>query len=294
MKKKIIISGAQRRVSPWAAFMLSLAVTGLGQLYCGRAARGAALMLLRVIAVISVPCYSALNPDANVASEIACAISVFIAITVLSPVEALAAAVQSGGKIPAKRYSSAGFYSVFAAASLCITALSLVLFFSCFSLFRSHTSFSPLVEAGDILIANKIRHSHAHGEAVFSSDRSLLRIIALPGETAAYENRKLSVNGIELHRSVYTEEELNDLHLTDNNVTCEHNGRYRYAVVPSDEKFSIVMRMSDTEYGAALDERKNADSFIKITAGSTASSFEGVLISPSRKIMLVLPQVLSR
>lgn len=294
MKKKIIVSGADKRVNPWLAFMFSLAVTGLGQVYCGRAARGSAFMLIRVIAVISVPCYTVLNPGANVAAEITAAIASFLFITVLSAAEALAYALRSGGRIKKKRYSSTGCYTVFAAASLAATTLSLMLFFSCFTFFRSPSEFNPLVEPGDFLIANKIRGSYAHGEAVFNRDFSLLRIIALPGETVSYKNRILSVNGTELHRSIFTEDELNSLHLTDNNVTAEHNGRYMYAVIPSAEKFEFSMKTSDGEYCAAADERKEAGSFTGIQAGSIASSFEGVLLSPSRKVMLVIPQMPSR
>ncbi|HPS57422.1 MAG TPA: S26 family signal peptidase [Spirochaetota bacterium] len=294
MKKKIIVSGADKRVNPWLAFMLSLAVTGLGQVYRGKAARGTAFLLFRVIAVISVPCYSVLNPESNVAAEIAAAITAFLVITILSPAEALVCALQSGGSIKKKKYSSAGYYIVFSAVSLGITALSLVLFFSCFSFFRSSSAFNPLVEPGDILIANKIKRVYTRGESVFDMNYSLLRIIALPGETVSYKNRILSVNGVDLHRAIYTEDELNSLNLTDNNVTSEYNGQYRYAVIPSMEKFTITMETSGSEYCAASDERKDAGSFTKIPAGAIAASFEGVLISPSRKIVLVTPQMRSR
>lgn len=294
MKKKIIISGDEKSVSPLLAFVLSLAVTGLGQIYCGKAARGAAFMLIRVIAVISVPCYSALTPGANASAEIASAVAVFLLISLLSPAEALAGALQSRGCIKKKRYSSPGYYTAFASASLVITALSLLFFFSCFSFFRAGSAFNPLVEQGDILVANKIKRTYTHGEAVFTSDYTLTRIIALPGESADYNNRILSVNGTALHRSIYTEDELDTMHLSDNNVISEHNGTYRYAVISAPGKFTVSMRASSGEYCTALDERKDAGSFMKIPAGSIAASFEGVLISPSRKAVLIIPQHSSR
>lgn len=294
MKKKLIISGADRRINPWLAFMLSLAVTGLGQVYSARAARGTAYMLLRVIAVIAIPCYSVLNPGANVAAEIASAITVFILVSVISPVEALSMAIISRRHSVKKKYNSAAYYSLFAVASLCITALSLLLFFSCFSFIRASAAFNPLVAQGDILIVNKMNRSYSGGDAVFDRNYSLFRIIALPGETVSYKNRIMIVNGTELRRSIYTEEELNSLNLTDNNVTSESSGRYSYAVIPPAEKFSISMQLSGGEYCAAADERKNADSFIKIRSASIAASFEGVLVSPSRKAMIITPLTGSR
>jgi signal peptidase I/TM2 domain-containing membrane protein YozV len=294
VKKKIIISGDEKSVSPLLAFVLSLAVTGLGQVYCGKASRGAAFMLIRVIALISVPCYSVITPGANAAAEIAVAITAFMLITLLSPAEAMAGALQSRGCIKKKRYSSPGYYTAFASAALVITALSLVFFFSCFSFFRAGSAFNPLVEQGDILVANKIKRTYTHGEAVFTRDYSLVRIIALPGESADYNNRILSVNGIALQRSIYTEDELSTMHLTDNNVTAEHNGLYRYAVISVPEKFSVSMRALSSEYCTAADERKDAGSFIKIPADSIEASFEGVIISPSRRAVLITPQISSK
>lgn len=293
-KNKIIISGADKKAGPWLAFLLSLAVTGLGQVYCGKASRGTAFMLLRVIAAISVPCYSVLLPEANVAAEIAVAVTSYLVITIMSPIEALASTLKTGGRIKMKQYTNRLFYVFFAAASLCICAISTIFFFSCFSFSRAYSAYSPLVAHGDILIINKIRKEHTRGEMIFSRDYSLLRIIALPGETVSYKNRVLSINGSELHRSVYSEEELNQLHLTDNNVTAEHNGMYRYAVIPSTDKFSVSIKTGEDEYCTAADERKDAGSFGIITSGAIAASFEGVLISPSRKVILVKPQSRSR
>jgi len=291
VKKKIIVSGADKNISPWLAFMLSTAAAGLGQVYGGRAAKGAAFMLLRAIAVVSVPCYCLLNTGVNVASEIAIAAAVFAAISLFSPIEALASAIKNGGRIKVKSYNTVPYYALFAAASTLITILSLVIFFSCFSFFRSRAVFTPLVEPGDILIVNKTGRDYVRGEAVFDSSYNILRIIALPGETALFKNRILSVNGTALHRSVYSEEELNALRLTDNNVISEHNGHYRYAVIASTEKFTLEMNPAEGEYLVSTDERKDADSFTRLAPGAIAGSFEGILFSPSRTTLIILPQM---
>lgn len=291
MKKKIIVSGADRNINPWLAFMFSAAATGLGQVYSGKAAKGAAFMLLRGIAIISVPCYCLLNTGVNVAAEIAIAVAFFIAISLLSPIEALAYAIQTGGRVKVKPYNTVPYYGLFAAASTLITILSLVIFFSCFSFFSSRALFTPLVEPGDILIVNKIDRDYVRGEAVFDSSYNILRIIALRGETALFKNRILTVNGTELHRSIYSEKELNSLRLTDNNVISEHNGRYRYAVIASTEKFTLQLNPTPGEYTAAADERKDADSFTSLAPEGIAGSFEGILFSPSRGAFIILPQM---
>ena len=290
MKKKIIISGADKRVIPWAAFSLSLAVTGLGQVYRGKVSRGFAFVLLRVVAVISVPAYSMLNPGVNSIHEIAAAVMVFILITVLSPIEALAGSIISG-RITKKRTGSGAFYAGFTLFSLGLTALSLMIFFSCFSLYRSSSAFYPLIDSGDIIIVNRIKREYKRGEAVIDSNFSPVRIIGLPGETMVYKNRILSVNGIELKRSIYTDAELNSLGLPDSRVISEYNGSCRYAVLPSEKKFTVTVKAGKDEYCAARDHRKVAGDFSAISTGSITASFEGVLLSPARNLLAVKPQI---
>lgn len=287
MKKKIITSGEEIAVKPWVAFILSLFATGLGQVYSGSAAKGAAFMLLRVLSVISVPCYAAVNPDASILLPALTAVCAFVVLSLASPFEAMASAIPDR-KITRRKFNSVQFYSGFAAISILLLALSLMVFFSFFTLCRADADYSPLVSRGDILLVNKTAREYRNGQSVLYRNMPL-RIISCPGETAGYLNGRFTLNGTELPISAFTEDELQSLSLNSLEVLSETGGGYRYAVIKPAVKTVYKIVTDDKKYFAAPDDRRDTSRFTTLTAGEITGIFEGVLFSPQRKAVVIKP-----
>lgn len=288
--KKIIISGEETSVKPWAAFIMSLLVTGLGQVYCGTAARGTTFMLARVLTVISVPCFAVLNPGKNLINEISAAILIFVIITLASPAETLLKP-RSSRRIKKRRYNTYGYYSVYSAVSIMLTALSLLFFFSCFTFYRAGSDYSPQINRGEILTVNRIRKDYHRGEVVIYNYLPL-RIMALPGENAEYRQGKFYIDGSELQQSVFTEDELELLSVQDIDVISETNGPYMYAVTAGAEKFTIKSILEAESYFAVPDDRKSRSGFMYLKRESITGVLEGILFSPLKHKVNIVPALM--
>ena len=288
MKKKIIISGEVRKPRPFTAFALSIFVTGLGQVYCGEAARGIVIMLMRVLAVVAVPCYSVLYPQENMLGEVFAAIVIFVLISLISAFEALACAAFSG-IVRKKRCNNPAYYLTFSVSSLAIIFFSFFVFFTIFGFPGASADYHPLINSGDLLVVNKTIDKFRPGETVFSNSGTPLRIIAMPGSTVTYSEGRFSVEGSELARSVYTEQEILAMSITDNDVVSEYNGPYRYAVIPGRDKTRLRALTGSNEYYAAPDDRREKGKFGVLPVTSAQGRFEGVLFSVWRKKLCIYP-----
>lgn len=284
--KKIITSGEERRTNPAAAFILSLLAAGLGQVYCGSASRGMVLILLRIVSVVSVPCYAFINPGENLLNEIFIAVSAFLLLTILSPIEALIRSSLSR-RVIKQGYNNAVFYISFAVITTLLTALSLAVFFSVFSFYTVSSPQRPLFMRGDILAVNKAASRFRSGETVMNRSGIPLRIIGLPGEDVVFSGGRFSINGSELPRSVFSESELPQYSLWDNDVIAEQNGNSKYAVVPSKYKAVLRLQPGVNEYYAAPDDRDLAESYGLLKQGETSGRIEGILFSLPRKKILI-------
>lgn len=291
MSKRIIISGSVRKLNPLLSFVLSLFATGTGEIYSGSPQRGIALALIRAASALAVPYYSVINIRDSHLTGVMVSVLFFLFITVSSPLHAMYLAFKNK-RIVLAGYSSAKFIIFFAVSSILVTSVSVTVFFSFFSIKRINKSYPPVVEQGDIAVIKKTGNaSWNRGETVVlnNENSSLLRIIGLPEENVSYSKGRFSVDGTELSLSIFSENELKKLSLSDLNVISETSGRFRYPVIQNREKYSINMTLSRDEFFAAPDDRNSTESFLKIKNENIYGRMEGLLFSVKRSAILIKP-----
>jgi signal peptidase I len=199
-KQKIIKSVKTGRRDPAAAFFMSLAVTGLGQVYNGRYSAGAALFLLRAVSEFIVPAYIHARPEQSYIDFFAAALSFNIIIVLISPIEALAFSLKNR-EVQLKKWNSVPVYAVFSLLNILVLTAGLLVnsvFFS-ISAFPGEKS-SLLFNPADIVLVKKYTSSvPGRGEYIIYHEdgaRKASRITGTEGDTVEISSRSLVVNSV--------------------------------------------------------------------------------------------------
>jgi signal peptidase I len=197
--------------SPLVAVMLSLAATGLGQIYCGRIVRGLA-MFLGSLLFAPVIVAAALLPPANVVLVgLIVALLAVLGVYVYSVVDAFLLARRCRDHFQPMDYNHQLVYALFILVGLTYPAGGL--YFIRSSIFEAFeipsASEVPTLLPGDRFLVNKTTYQRRFvrrgDEVVYrvSSEpglRWVRRVIALPGDTIEVKANEVLVNGRPLPR----------------------------------------------------------------------------------------------
>lgn len=287
MKARVIVSTTERKINPWISFIMSLSVPGFGELYAGKPHSGIIFSLSRLAAVFVIPFYSFVNSSETMTEEIFTAFVLFILITIISGLHAFF--ISRRRKSLLSWYNSAVLYSIFISTNILLTAAGAAIFISFFEIKKTDEAQPPLIRKGDFIIIKKIIPSgYNSGDIVAvktGSDEKLLRVIGLPGEKISYVKGRFLSDGSELPLSIFTEEELRELPLTDYDVISEQNGKVRYAVKGDPDHNIPEIALKDKEYFLAPDIRDVPELFLKAESAQIKGRVEGILFSPADGIL---------
>jgi len=295
LSKRIIISGKERILNPYKAFLMSFFITGIGEIYSGSPQRGIILALLRAVSALAVPFYSLTNIKDSYLTEIFFSLIFFFLVTLFSPFNSSYISLKKS-KITVSRLNSAGFLTLFALCSIIITLSALAVFFSFFSVIRVNNNYPPIIEKGDIAVIKKIGNQfYRKGEMVILKDENLSfsRIAGLPDEKVSYSKGHFTVHGSELSHSIFTENELKKFSITDYDVISETGGGFKYPVVQNREQRDFDITLNNDEYFAVPDNRMQASGFIKVKSENIYGRMEGLLFSGKRYKFLIKPYLIS-
>jgi len=303
MSKKIIISGQERELNPVISLVMSVIVTGMGELYSGFPQKGIVLALARSISLLIIPFYTMVYAKYSYMTEVFISIIVFSAITIFSPVYAYNISLKRK-KIIVQMLSLKRTIAVFALLNLIITILAIAVFASNFSIMRSNNSAAPLMSKGDFIVLKKSGEgSFNRGEMVLLNktialfdERFVLdhefnfaRIIGLYGENISYKKGRFYIDGSDLFQSIFTESEMRKLALTDYDVISESDATIKYPVIQKKDDFTYKNTLKNNEYLAAPDNRESAEEFTVVKGEGIRGRVEGILFSPKRFKFLIKP-----
>lgn len=294
MSKKIIISGQERDLNPIIALIMSIVITGMGELYSGFPQKGITLALARNVSLLIIPFYAMAYDKYSYITEVFFSFIFFAAITIFSPVYAFIISSKRK-KIIELKLSSKQSIIIFALLNVIITIISLIIFLSDFSIKFSHNSSDPLIDKGDIIVIKKENNdSFKRGEMVLlKRDASLFnRIIGLSEENIAYKKGRFSINGSDLLQSIFTEPEMKKLSLTDFDVISESDGGIKYPVIQKKDNFTYKNTLKINEYFTAPDNRESESEFAIVKDEDIYGRVEGILYSPKRYKFLIKPFLL--
>ncbi|HOP65188.1 MAG TPA: S26 family signal peptidase [Spirochaetota bacterium] len=287
MKARVIVSATERETSPWLAALLSLLVTGLGQVYAGKPLAGIIFLLLRTMSIIASPFYSLKYPGEYMAEEILCSTLACLLFSIISPMHAFWVSRKKAGFL--SWYNSRFYYSLYTLAAVTLTLLSVIIFFSFFNLQKVQKETQPLFRKGDIIAVRKTdREGYRHGDIVIADTGSgdeLLRIIGTPGETISYSKGRFISGGSELHLSIFSEEELSLFNLTDYDVISEQNGSVRYPARGRSAENTPSTPLISGEYFLAPDSRESSSLFIKADTTKIRGRVDGIIFSGWKGIL---------
>jgi signal peptidase I len=197
--------------SPLVAVMLSLAATGLGQVYCGRIVRGLVLFLGSLLFAPAIVVAALLPPATMVLVGLILALLTVLGVYVFAVVDAFRLARRGGDLFQSRDYNHSLLYALFILVGLTYSAGGLyVIRGHVFEAFAIPTaSEAPTLLPGDRVLVNKTtyhrRPLRRGDEVVFRvSSRPGLnwvkRVIALAGDTVEVRENRVFVNGQPLPR----------------------------------------------------------------------------------------------
>ena len=187
-----------RRRRAWIAALLTLLLSGLGQLYAGRARRAACVWLLSIAVSAVIAAAWIGDPTEH---GIAAATLVTLGVKIGLMIDAAGVARRAPMPFELRRYNRWYVYM----AALVIQAFLFHAEFKHalkdpgFEAFRLPTgSMEPTWMAGDYLLSAPITRSPRRGEVVvyrLDNVTFLKRVVAIPGDTVAMSNGQLSIDG---------------------------------------------------------------------------------------------------
>ncbi len=197
--------------SPLIAVILSLAATGLGQIYCGRIVRGLVMFLGSLLFVPAIVLAALLPPSTVVLVGLIVALLTVLGVYVFAVVDAFRLARRGRDLFQSMDYHHPLVYALFILVGLTYPAGAL--YFIRSSVFEAFAipsaSEMPTLLPGDRFLVNKTtyqrRFMRRGDEVVFrvSSEPGMhwaKRVIALPGDTVEVKYKEVFVNGRQLPR----------------------------------------------------------------------------------------------
>lgn len=198
--------------SPLIAVTLSLAATGLGQIYCGRIVRGLVMFLGSLLFAPAIVAAALLPPATVILVGMILALLGVLIVYVYAVVDAFRLARRSGDVGQPKEYNHPLLYALFLLVGLTYPAGGLyAIRSSVFEAFRiPGASEAPTLLSGDRFLVNKTTYRRRvvqRGDTVVFRVRSepaenwVKRVIALPGDTVEVQDNQVFVNGRPLPRT---------------------------------------------------------------------------------------------
>jgi signal peptidase I len=197
--------------SPLIAVILSLAATGLGQIYCGRIVRGLVMFLGSLLFAPAIVVAALLPPATVVLVGLILALLTVLGVYVFAVVDAFRLARRGRDLFQSMDYHHPLVYALFILVGLTYPAGAL--YFIRSSVFEAFAipsaSEVPTLLPGDRFLVNKTTYQRRFvrrgDEVVFrvSSEPGLnwvRRVIALPGDTVEVKDNEVFVNGRQLPR----------------------------------------------------------------------------------------------
>lgn len=286
MKRRVIISSTERKLNPWISLALSLTITGLGQVYSGNPFAGIILTLLRITGLLAAPFYSLMNSHEYMIEEISAVLFICILISLFSPLHAFF--ISSKRKAIFAWYNSISFYTIYSLTTISLTIAAFMIFISFFEFKIVREDTPPLFRKDDIISVKKINPGgYSRGDMVIEvtgSSQKILRVIGLPGDSISYEKGRFLSDGSELPLSIFNEDELHRMSLTDYDVISELNGKRRYPVKGNSAEKKSAVETTANQYYLAPDIRSTTGSFIITDSGNINGRVEGIFLSSGRGI----------
>ncbi len=196
--------------SPLIAVVLSLAATGLGQIYCGRIVRGLVMFLGSLLFVPAIVAAALLPPATIVLVGLILALLTVLGVYVFAVADAFRLARRGGDLFQSRDYNHPLIYALFILVGLTYSAGGLYFIRSnIFEAFAIPTaSEAPTLLPGDRVLVNKTTYQRRFvrrgDEVVFrvpwEGVNWVKRVIALPGDTVEVKNNEVFVNGKQLVR----------------------------------------------------------------------------------------------
>ncbi len=192
--------------SPLIAVILSLAATGLGQIYCGRIVRGLVMFLGSLLFAPTIMVAALLPPATIVLVGLILALLTVLGVYVYAVVDAFRLARRGRDLFPSMDYDHPLVYALFILVGLTYSAGGVYFLRSnVFEAFAIPTASEvPTLFPGDRVLVNKTtyqRRSVRRGdEVVFRvpsepGQKWAKRVVALPGDTIEVKGNVVSVNG---------------------------------------------------------------------------------------------------
>jgi signal peptidase I len=191
--------------------ILSLATTGLGQIYCGRIVRGLVMFLSSLLFVPAIGLAALLPPATVVLVGLILALLTVLGVYVFAVVDAFRLARRGPDRFQSMDFNHPLVYALFILVGLTYPAGAL--YFIRSSVFEAFaipsTNEVPTLLPGDRFLVNKTtyqRRSVRRGDDVVfrvSLEQGLnwaRRVIALPGDTVEVKDNEVFVNGRQLPR----------------------------------------------------------------------------------------------
>jgi signal peptidase I len=222
---------------PWLAAVLSLLVTGLGQMYCGRLGRGIIFWAVEFLSGGLALGLAGSNPIR--VSPAAVFGLVAIAASLYSAVDAYLIARRSGGTYALRPLNRWYAYTVFVVVAIGLpVGLNVPVMLSKVASFRAATdSMSPTIVAGDRVLCDRTADSPARGDLVVVNDPQdakiarITRIIGLAGDTVEIRAGELIVNSRPLpHTAVAADDPATSVKPEGTDVLWESSGAARYSI----------------------------------------------------------------
>jgi len=197
--------------SPLVAVILSLAATGLGQIYCGRIARGLVMFLGSLLFAPAVVAAALLPPATVVLVGLILALLTVLGVYVFAVADAFRLARRGRDHFQPEDYNHPLVYGLFVLVGLTYPAGGVYATrSSAFEAFMIPTaSQAPTLLPGDRVLVNKTTY---RGRFVRRGDQVVFRVplepgrhwvhrvIALPGDTVEVKDNEVLVNGQKLSR----------------------------------------------------------------------------------------------
>ena len=196
--------------SPLIAVILSLAATGLGQIYCGRIVRGLMMFLGSLLFAPAIVVAALLPPATIVLVGLILALLTALGVYVFAIVDAFRLARRGGDLFQSMDYNHPLVYALFILVGLTYSAGGL--YFLRSNVFEAFAipmaSEIPTLLPGDRFLVNKTTYQRRFvrrgDEVVFrvpsEGVKWVKRVIALPGDTVEVKDNEVFVNGQQLAR----------------------------------------------------------------------------------------------
>jgi signal peptidase I len=197
--------------SPLIAVILSLAATGLGQIYCGRIVRGLVMFLGSLLFAPAILVAALLPPASVVLVGLIVALVAVLGVYVFAVVDAFRLARRGRDLFQSRDYNHPLVYALFILVGLTYSAGGWYFIRSnVFEAFKIPTaSEAPTLLPGDRILVNKTTYQRRFvrrgDEVVFRvatepGVKWVKRVIALPGDTVEVKDKDVFVNGQALAR----------------------------------------------------------------------------------------------